>query len=188
MRASGFVLTLQTREQHIRREKGHIEHLHEPGIDGDRGDGVHGDAGTGGVPRGRSAQLPERPLSRGADRGHAWLRRGHGGEFFHEFTVSTPIPARAVVAQLLEHGILGGLDLGKVDPQLDHFMLVSTTELNNRSAIDRMVVSLPDQRASPASRRQVTRDGLVYSPAVARRSIDREREMGRARLLRLPRH
>ena len=126
MRASGFRADPANARAAHPPEKGHIEHLHEPGIDGDRGDGVHGDAGTGGVPRGRSRSYRTPTISRRGSR-TCLATPWPAGEFFHEFTVSTPIPARAVVAQLLEHGILGGLDLGKVDPQLDHFMLVSTS-------------------------------------------------------------
>jgi glycine dehydrogenase subunit 1 len=63
--------------------------------------------------------------------------------FFHEFVVATPVPASEVLGRLLEHGILGGLDLGSVEPALDHYLLVCATETNTRAGIERMVAALP---------------------------------------------
>ena len=65
------------------------------------------------------------------------------GPFFHEFVVSTPGPAREVLAHLLEHGIHGGFDLGKVEPTLDRSLLMCATETNTKQGIDRLVEALP---------------------------------------------
>jgi glycine dehydrogenase subunit 1 len=56
--------------------------------------------------------------------------------------VKTPKPASDVLDALLEQGILGGLDLGRFDAELDHHILVCATELNTRAGIDRLVAAL----------------------------------------------
>jgi glycine dehydrogenase subunit 1 len=53
------------------------------------------------------------------------------------------VPAREVLEALLDQGILGGLDLGTVDPTLESYLLVCATETNTREGIERMVAALP---------------------------------------------
>jgi glycine dehydrogenase subunit 1 len=66
--------------------------------------------------------------------------------FFHEFTIRCPLRAAEVNRALLDRGILGGLDLGTVDPDLKDCLLVCTTELHSRESIDRLVEALPTGR------------------------------------------
>ncbi|NLG99024.1 MAG: aminomethyl-transferring glycine dehydrogenase subunit GcvPA [Chloroflexi bacterium] len=58
--------------------------------------------------------------------------------FFHEFVVCLPenLTVEKVNAHLLEHGILGGYDLGKDYPELKNRMLIAVTEMNTRDDID----------------------------------------------------
>ena len=65
------------------------------------------------------------------------------GPYFNEFVVAAPGPARDVLATLLEQGIHGGLDLAKVDPTLDGYLLMCATETNTKQGIDRLVDALP---------------------------------------------
>ena len=58
------------------------------------------------------------------------------GPFFHEFVVKTPAPAADINLHLLDHGILGGYDLGKDYPGLEDHMLIAVTEMNTREEID----------------------------------------------------
>jgi glycine dehydrogenase subunit 1 len=62
--------------------------------------------------------------------------------FFHEFAVRTPLPASDVNARLWQAGIIGGYDLARHDPTLDHHLLLCATELNDRASIDRLVAAL----------------------------------------------
>jgi glycine dehydrogenase subunit 1 len=56
--------------------------------------------------------------------------------FFHEFVLRCPAPVAEINAHLLEHGIMGGYDLGADYPDLKDHMLIAVTEMNTREEID----------------------------------------------------
>ena len=63
--------------------------------------------------------------------------------FFKEFVVLLPASAAEVNAHLRDrHGIIGGYDLGRDDPELKNQMLVAVTEVNTRASIDQLVSAL----------------------------------------------
>ena len=59
--------------------------------------------------------------------------------YFNEFVVRCPEPVELINEHLLEHGILGGYDLGKDYPELENHMLIAVTEMNTREDIDILV-------------------------------------------------
>ncbi len=59
--------------------------------------------------------------------------------FFHEFSVGCPKPVAEINAALLEHGFLGGYDLGQDYPALRNHMLLAVTEMNTKDEIDALV-------------------------------------------------
>ena len=59
--------------------------------------------------------------------------------FFHEFALCVNRPVAEVNAHLLEHGILGGYDLGQDYPALKDHMLIAVTEMNSKEDIDMLV-------------------------------------------------
>jgi len=65
--------------------------------------------------------------------------------FFHEFVLCCPRPAAEVNAHLLEHGILGGYDLGQDYPPLKNHLLVAVTEMNSKEEIDLLVETLKEE-------------------------------------------
>lgn len=64
--------------------------------------------------------------------------------FFHEFSLCCPRPVAEINAHLLEHGIIGGYDLGQDYPALKDHMLVAVTEMNTRDEIDLLVDTLQE--------------------------------------------
>jgi glycine dehydrogenase subunit 1 len=67
-----------------------------------------------------------------------------GEPVFHEFALCLGRPVAEVNAHLLEHGILGGYDLGQDYPALKDHMLVAVTEMNTREEIDALVEILKE--------------------------------------------
>ncbi len=59
--------------------------------------------------------------------------------FFHEFALCVNRPVAEVNAHLLDHGILGGYDLGQDYPSLKDHMLIAVTEMNSKEDIDILV-------------------------------------------------
>jgi len=64
--------------------------------------------------------------------------------FFNEFTVKCPHPVKEINDHLLEHGILGGYDLGQDYAKLKNHMLIAVTEMNSREEIDLLVDTLAE--------------------------------------------
>jgi glycine dehydrogenase subunit 1 len=64
------------------------------------------------------------------------------GPFFHEFVIKTTIEPAKVNAMLLEDQIIGGLDLARFYPELDHHLLFCVTETKSKADIDRLVARL----------------------------------------------
>jgi glycine dehydrogenase subunit 1 len=64
--------------------------------------------------------------------------------FFHEFSIGCPKPVAEINAALLEHGFLGGYDLGQDYPALNGQMLLAVTEMNTKDEIDALAVVLAE--------------------------------------------